>query len=33
MICFIGGFFFSAKFWPGFMFFEGKEGIEMRQKK
>ena len=26
MICFIGGFFFSAKFGPGFEFFEGKQG-------
>jgi len=26
MIRFIGGFFFSAKFGPGFEFFEGKQG-------
>jgi hypothetical protein len=26
MIYFIGGFFFSAKFGPGFEFFEGKQG-------
>jgi hypothetical protein len=26
MICFIGGFFFWAKFGPGFEFLEGKQG-------
>jgi len=35
MICFIGGFFFRAKFVPGFVFFKGKtevnggEGVEL----
>jgi len=26
MICFIGGFFFSARFGPSFVFLEGKHG-------
>jgi hypothetical protein len=26
MICFIGGFFFSARFGPGFVFLKGKQG-------
>jgi len=27
MICFIGGFFFCARFVPGLVFLEGKQGL------
>jgi hypothetical protein len=29
---FVAAFFISTKFWPGFVFFEAKEGMELTQK-
>jgi len=28
---FVAAFFISTKFWPGFVFFDRKEGMEIRQ--